>query len=254
MLSSEENKSGINLTIEHGEEVTVEYRPFHPQEIHPFNARRHNIEGLSSFSEYVIQRVKPEVSVISYNDATVTCLVDEFYQDMPIETVTWNLRFSYELERLMGLSRSALAQKDVIDYLRTVPDEILPNKEMYIASFQMVKYAIEKECSYNVSDSDLVSIAYKEKDGRESLTRVPKQIIFQMPFFDDEGFEMISELVYEVKTKIPDNAQDKPRFILECYDLAVKKRKAIKDLMDCLKKELPEYLIVKGAVQVTSKK
>ncbi|NTV47494.1 MAG: MFS transporter, partial [Chlorobiales bacterium] len=41
---------------------------------------------------------------------------------------------------------------------------------MYIASFQLVKYAIEKECSYSVNDNDMVSIAYKEKDGKIAKT------------------------------------------------------------------------------------
>ncbi|NTV47495.1 MAG: hypothetical protein HGB11_13475 [Chlorobiales bacterium] len=86
-----EVESGMNITFDAEGEHFVEYKPFLPQEVHPYNLRRHTIEGLSSFATYVKDRVEVSASVISYNDSQVVCIIDEFEQETPVEAITWNL-------------------------------------------------------------------------------------------------------------------------------------------------------------------
>lgn len=230
----------VNITP-NGDKVTIltgEIDVFH---LKGFNLQ---LQSLQSVLDLIERKGSLEASVVFYNDSNIQVILDDTITDRTTDTAIYQYSNSLAFTDWQRKFGQALQQKDLIDFLRTHPEDVMGGVDTLISAVSKLKITTEIVGDYQYDDNNNITFMFKSKDG-EGTAKIPATITLCIPMFNESDF--IPAMEIELTLNKPKSETEKPTIVLTCPKLAFYRKSAVDFEVNKLKEALPGYLIMAGS-------
>ena len=223
-------------------------REGHAPEIFVFNGRKFVAGSHKSFVELVKSKASKANAVVAYNESGAKCIIDDTVVNMPFETILYAYQPSIQAKewgKILSNDGKVFEHKQIIDFLKIRTDDEIPIIEALLNGVRNFKYALKISGDYTFDDRNnyTVAIAIGETEG---TIRIPTLIELQIELFEESDFKQIFEI--EIEIIRPKSENEKPLFRLSCPKYLRYEKEAKDNILEKIKTDLAEYLVVAGSI------
>jgi len=204
----------------------------------------YRVDTLQSILDLVRSKGSAEKTIIFYNDTFIHAILDDTINDRTLDTARYNFSYSIEFLAWKEILGDKLIQKDLIEFLRNHPGDVVGGIDYLISMVSKLKVVTEIVGDYNYDDNNNVSFFFKSKDG-EGQVKLPAVIQIQIPVFRESSFVPIIDI--ELQLNKPKSENEKPTIQLTCQKLKFYHNNAVKHEVSLLKETLSGFMIFAGA-------
>ena len=233
----------LHIKLE-GDQKHLIVQELETRRVHPWNVINYGFGSTKAFIAYIKNRVDKNVSTVFYNDKGIRVNIDEFQQDKPVSTGSYEFQLSKHVETWIGLTRNqSLSQNGFVKFLKGQDPEVVKDLELLIGKLGKLTFVTVIDSEHTAKDMKGNStIMYKSKDGEGSVA-IPDYIYINVDMLKDGVLGKV-DLPFELILNKPKNEEDRPTITLTCDRFNLFYQKAVEAEQDFLVKELSEYLVV----------
>ena len=237
----------INIEVKTNEKEVV-IREGKAPDVFQFKGRTFVANSHNSFVELVKNKTKANkaAAVVAYNEKSIRCLVDDTVREHPFEYIDFSYKYSVSaIEWLDILTRGrSFDHKEFIDFIKC-QDTTIQDLDNLLTCVKNFKYAIKIDGDFSYDDNNNCTLMIK-KGETEGTIKIPQYVYVMLDLFEESGFTQVIETELEITR--PTSEKDRPRFILTCPKFKRYEKAAKDNLVEYIKKELIEYLVVAGSI------
>lgn len=212
----------------------------------PPSWRKHQFEDVASLAAYALRYGSKEDSVVLFNDANCTLVLNETPASGERECCTLPWRFSAEWNAWQKLLGSRPTHRDLFDFLierqRTLRDPKV------FEAFRRIRYDMNAKAESDVQlDGETMSIAFTAKKGDE-LVKLPRQLDVVVPVLESDALrpDLWVPLCMHIEACMPRSHNEQLTFKFFCPEFEMARRERINREVGALRASLPEWVIVRG--------
>jgi hypothetical protein len=214
-------------------------------EIFVYKGFEYTVYDRNSFIDSIVKFGDASITVAAFNvdQKTITAIIDVENEDRPHDKITLAMKPTNELARWMVVLNTRMDHRQFVKFLERQKKMKL---DSMIAAVKQLKFVTQTTGDFSFDDNNNYSFIFKVGDA-EGTARLPQSMDVEFDPILENGI-LSGAVTFEIELVKPVNEKDRPGIILSSPLLTDLLEAAVKAEIEEVRKALPDYLIMNGAI------